>query len=206
MNSPQNILDIGTGTGLIALMLAQRTTNNTVTITALDIDKDAALQAEYNVSRSPYKNQVKVKHQDILNHNLDEADFDLIVCNPPYFINDLKTPDTKRNLARHSDSLDFAQLIKVASQLSSDNATFNLILPVTEAEHFLELCKSSEWRLNKRCNVSHSKFKKPFRSLLQLKKAPGNDKVVPQNLYIREEDNSYSQDYTRLCRDFYLKM
>lgn len=204
LNNPQSILDIGTGTGLIALMLAQRTAEYNTKIMAVDIDRDTANQALSNVNKSPFNSRIAVAHQDILHPDLNLPKFDVIVCNPPYFVDALKTPDEKRNLARHTDSLSFESLIEVSEKLASEDSTLNLILPVNEAELFLDLNKSSQWHLKSRCDVSHNASKLPFRSLLQFSRS--KIKTQYDTLFLRNFDHSYSDAFTQLAKDFYLKM
>ena len=104
----QRILDVGTGTGLIALMLAQR---STASLDAIDIDLDACLQARENIAKSPFANRIQVYQTSLSEYMPDEnIKYDLIVSNPPYFIDSLKCPDTKRNLARHTDTLSLPDL------------------------------------------------------------------------------------------------
>ena len=106
----QRILDVGTGTGLIALMLAQR---STAILDAIDIDSDACLQAQENIAKSPFANRIQVYQTSLSEYMPDEnIKYDLIVSNPPYFIDSLKCPDTKRNLARHTDTLSLPDLLR----------------------------------------------------------------------------------------------
>ena len=113
----QRILDIGTGTGLIALMMAQRFP--AAEVTAVEIDEQAAMQACENVAASPFADRVNVIHDDILRYAdaCAEGCFDAIVCNPPFFVNSLKNPDSKRALARHNDNLSFCQLFSIVHLL-----------------------------------------------------------------------------------------
>ncbi len=123
-NGGNHILDIGTGTGLIALMMAQR--NITSMVTAIDIDEGAIAQATKNVQNSIFKNQITVKCESVQEH---QGLYDSIVCNPPYFINSLSAPDQQRNIARHTDALTYAELMHSAYRLLSDDGEFSVIVP-----------------------------------------------------------------------------
>ena len=123
-----NVLDVGTGTGLIALMIAQRNTN--ATIDAIDIDEGCVMQAKRNVFESPFSNRVDVQKssfQDFAARN--DNKYDLIVSNPPYFHNSLKSPNLHRNYARHTDSLSFYEIISEGVSLLTESGCISLILP-----------------------------------------------------------------------------
>ena len=202
----QNLLDIGTGTGLIALMAAQRTTNTEATVTALDIDPDAAKQAKANFEQSPWTKRLSVFCQDVQTYLPATQLFDLILCNPPYFNDSLKAPDPKRRLARHTDSLSFHSLLEHASRLTTQSADFCLILPVNEGNRFIEHSQSTPWQLSALCKIRHNGSKPAFRYLMRFSKQTGVTEPAESELLIRTSDNHYSDEFTNLCRDFYLKM
>lgn len=120
----KRILDIGTGTGIIALMMAQRYPDSTVL--AIDIDEGAVRQASYNVGKSPYLHQIVIKKESVQEH---EGQYDSIVCNPPFFIDSLRAPDQQRNMARHTDTLSYAELMQAAYRLLSDEGEFSVVIP-----------------------------------------------------------------------------
>ena len=130
------ILDIGTGTGLIALMLAQRCPE--ASITAIDIDSEAVNQALENIQNSPWKERVEAYLQDIRTYQ-PQTLFDTIVSNPPYFINSLKCPDNQRNTARHTDTLDMHALLYQASQLLTPDGHFSIVLPAEQTNELVEV-------------------------------------------------------------------
>ena len=137
-SSPYRLLDIGTGSGLIALMLAQRLSsqspiaNNPYTIDAIDMDADAVNQANYNFEQSPWAKHLHA-HQTSLQDWQSQTKYNLIVSNPPYFQSSLKNPDQARATARHTDSLSYGELIRHAARLLADHCRIALILPA-EAE------------------------------------------------------------------------
>ena len=120
----RRILDIGTGTGLIALMMAQRNLDSLVT--AIDIDEGAVRQAKKNVENSYFRHQIIVKHEAVQQH---QGCYDAIVCNPPYFSDSLKAPDAQRNMARHTDTLSYAELMQAAYRLLDDEGEFSVVVP-----------------------------------------------------------------------------
>ena len=136
--SARNILDVGTGTGLISLMMAQRCNAQ---IRAVDIDADAVEQARGNVAASPWQDRIEVELQDIC-HFTSETLFDVIVSNPPYFTDSLKCPERQRNIARHTDLLDFDKLAESAARLLHSEGVFSVIIPADGKESFLDGCHS----------------------------------------------------------------
>lgn len=120
----KRILDIGTGTGLIALMMAQRNQNSLVT--AIDIDEGAIRQAAVNVENSCFRNQIVLRQEAVQEH---QGLYDAIVSNPPYFSDSLAAPDQHRNMARHTDTLSYADLMQAASRLLADDGEFSVIVP-----------------------------------------------------------------------------
>lgn len=128
-----SILDIGTGTGLIAIMAAQRSFGSK--ITAIDIDEDCVLQARENVSASPWHDRIEVIHSALLDFSPAQK-FDCIISNPPYFIDSQLSPDAARSTARHTATLPFDELVSGVKRLLADDGHFSLILPPPEMERF----------------------------------------------------------------------
>lgn len=195
-----SLLDIGTGTGLLALMCKQR--KPTLTITAVEIDHNAYKQASQNIARSPWPN-ITLKHQTIQRFNSD-APFDVIISNPPYFNHSLKGDNTARNMARHTDSLSFEELITAFKRLSHSQSRFNLILPSAEGIIFTELASKNGLYLNAHCQIKTTPNKPISRSLMTFSYQP--TQTNHSILCIRELNNAYTADYIALCKAFYLKM
>ncbi|MGZ5188348.1 MAG: tRNA1(Val) (adenine(37)-N6)-methyltransferase, partial [Kaistella sp.] len=147
VESAENILEIGTGTGLIALMIAQR--NTTAKITALDINEEAVTLADINFKNSPYKNRLRVLHCDFKNFESDEK-FDLIVSNPPYFE---ENPSEKDVMARQQTELSFRDLIKNASGNLSHAGRLSVIIPFASGDNFEEICLENQLFLTKRITI-----------------------------------------------------
>ena len=195
------ILDIGAGSGLISLMLAQRTAGANA-IDAIELDSVAAAQAASNVTNSPWPDAVQLIKGDILTYHSDKR-YRLIVSNPPFFQQALLPADKRRSQARHSDSLPFAQLLGKAAELLDEQGVFSVILPRPEAEYLLQLAKVQGWYLTQQCEVRSTAEKSVQRLLLNLSKLKQN--TVHSSLVIHQPDGGYSTKYKTLLRDFYLK-
>lgn len=201
LSHSHHILDIGTGTGLIALMLAQRCPE--ARITAIDIDRDAIGQAKENIQASPWKDRVKAELQDVCTYQ-EEGLFDTIVSNPPYFIDSLKCPDQQRNTARHADTLDAGRLLLKVSELLIHDGRFSIILPAEQAEELLSSAASLGLYPSRQTWVITRPGLSPKRILLELRKTPTT--FQPDELVIELERHVYSEDYIALTKEFYLKM
>lgn len=195
------ILDIGTGTGLIALMLAQR---SKAKIDAVEIDEQASLQAKENVARSDWKDSIL-----ILNTSFQEfctstnKKYDLIVSNPPYFQNSLFAPDKKRTDARHNSNLELEELLEGAIKLLSENGVFSLILPYVEGTMFILKASEKGMYCTRQTNVLPRPGREPKRLLLEFIKI--KKPLVEQEIIIElNKRHEYSDAYKNLTKDFYL--
>ena len=201
VNHSHRLLDIGTGTGLIALMLAQRCPQ--AHITAIEIDAEAAGQALENVQLSPWADRVEVILQDICAFST-EMRFDTIVSNPPYFIDSLKCPDNQRNTARHTDTLDAGRLLSSVSRLLSDNGQFSIILPAEQKDLLIQAASIHGLYLSRQTAVITRPGLAPKRILMEFQKTNGT--IQTDELIIELERHVYSEEYIALTKDFYLKM
>jgi len=195
----KNILDIGTGTGVIALMLAQRFPH--ARVDAVEIEEQAASAAAKNGAASAYASRFKVIHTAIENYQTPEK-YDLIVSNPPFFVNDLKNQEPKKGMARHTDLLFFEQMTQRVAALLRPKGSFWLILPVKQAQSTIEI--AADYGLKPAIIIHlHSDESKPeFRQIVCL-----NDSAVEteqQYLYIYEAQGVYTASYQALLRDFFL--
>lgn len=194
------ILDVGTGTGLIALMLAQRSQAN---IHAIDIEPEACKQAAENVAKSLWKGRMEVictSFQDFCkqtNHR-----YDLIVSNPPFFRNSLKTNDDGRNLARHSDTLSSEDLLMGVERLLTPQGRFCLILPYIESSLFLVDAALHNLYCVCKTYVKPAPHKNITRVLMELRRE--RSKLDEQNMIIQQEEGKYTADFTALTKDYYL--
>ena len=203
IKNAHSALDIGTGSGLIALMLAQR--NSQLNIHAIDIDTDAINQTKENILRSPFSTQITCE-QIPLDEFAKSTDvkYDLIVSNPPFFDKSLKSPDKQRTLARHTDSLLVEELIKKASKLLSNNGRLSIIYPYDYKENLILLAKENNLFISRITNVYPTPNSAPKRILMEL--VYNKTDLTEDNLIIEKERHIYSDEFSALAKDFYLKL
>lgn len=202
-NNPYNILDIGTGTGVIALMLAQR--SNAEQIDAIEIDDEAYEQATENFENSPWNDRLYCYHAG-LDEFVDEVEeeFDLIVSNPPFYTENYKSDNEQRDAARFEDSLPFDELVEAADFFLSDHGIFSLIVPFKEEDKIISLCKERSLFPLKITRVKGTPTTEIKRSLLafsRIEQTPLIDKLV-----IETARHHYTPEYIELTKDFYLKL
>ena len=203
-NNPYSILDIGTGTGIIALMLAQRSAAEQ--IDALEIDEDAYEQATDNFENSPWNDRLFCFHAG-LDEFVEEPEdeYDLIVSNPPFYSENYKSNNDQRDLARFQDAMPFEDLIEAAALLLSENGIFSVIIPFKEEENFLALAKEYEIYPIKITRVKGTPTTEIKRSLLAFSRNE-NPNFPIDELIIETARHIYTSEYTTLTKDFYLKM
>lgn len=197
----KHILDIGTGTGLIALMLAQR--NLKATIDVLDIDEGCVLQAKQNVAGSPFAERISVNQssfQEFAQHTGQK--YDLIVSNPPYFQNALKSPNLSRNQARHNDSLSFFDILSQGAPLLSDGGRIALVIPHEFKLTILNHAATVKLFATRITNVFPLPHKPAKRLLIEL--CTTERDCVEDDLIIELNRHQYSDEFKVLTREFYL--
>lgn len=192
-------LDIGTGSGLISLMLAQRAP--LAQISAVELDPAAATQAKFNFQQSPFASRLQLLKGDILTYQPAER-YALIVSNPPFFENALPAADPKRHQARHTASLPLPLLLAKAAELLTPDGSFALILPEAAAETFSHLAHQQGWFALASCQVQSRADKAPIRRLMQWQRQ--RCQAAKQQLVIHNDDGGYSAQYRQLLRDFYV--
>lgn len=197
-------LDIGTGTGVIAIMLAQKTK---ATIYGVEINKAAYEQAKNNMLMSPWANRLHAIHGDIQNvfHHLKPS-FDLIVSNPPYFSGGTQSPNPQKNAVRHTITLTHSNLLRICSQLISNTGKICIILPYQEAIKSMEAAKVFKLFCTKITYVKSRINKKPERLLLQFEKKAANLTKENELIIYTRNNRQYTWDYIQLTKDFYLNM
>jgi len=209
---PNSVLDIGAGTGVIALMLAQR--SNEETIDAIEIDENAYEQCVGNFENSPWSDRLFCYHAS-LEEFTDEIDYkyDLIISNPPFYSPTLASPSlpkgenimsNSRKIARFYDALPFEHLVESVSKLLSDEGKFSVIIPFKEEENFIELASNINLFPNRITRVKGSPTSEIKRSLMEFSFNKNDLKI--NELIIEVERHQYTQDYINLTKDFYLKM
>lgn len=190
------ILEIGTGTGLISLMLAQR--NLESTILAIDIDENAIHLAEENFRNSIFSERLKAGHQDFKNF-VSEEKYDLLVCNPPFYEENSSEKDI---LARQQVSLNFNELIENASKNLSEEGIFAVIIPAESAENFIKICSTHQLHLNRKINVFGIENGVLKRNILEFSFSQKTS--VEQNFTIEKGPRKYSEQYLELTAAFHV--
>ena len=203
-NNPFSVLDIGAGTGILSLMLAQR--SHAEQIDALEIDEDAYEQCVENFESSPWSDRLFCFHAG-LDEFIDEPEdeYDIIISNPPFYSEDYKTDNSQRDLARFQDAMPFEELIEATNLLLSENGIFAVIIPFKEEERFIDLCAEVELFPVKVTRVKGSHTTPIVRSLLAFKRYELSV-LTADELVIEINRHEYTDDYINLTKDFYLKM
>lgn len=200
-NNPTSILDIGTGSGLLTLMLAQRYPKTH--LTGIEKDSAAYQQAVENVKESIFAHQITITQGDFTQHNFRQR-FDAIISNPPFFVGSTSSGNTLRNEARATVGLTHIALVKQAAFLLNSNGSLAVILPKVEAENFIHLAKAEHLQLVKRCKVFGSLTSGDKRWMLQFIKNKAQHTLVEEELILRNSAGGRSNAYQNLCKDFYL--
>lgn len=202
-NNPFSILDIGAGTGLIALQLAQR--SSAAVIDAIEIDDDAYEQAVDNFENSPWSDRLFCYHAGLDEFVAEIEDkYDLIVSNPPFYTEDFKTKNTQRDTARFTDALPFEELLEGVSKLLEPSGTFCTIIPYKEYEDFINLAEANGLFPSKTCHVKGNPEADFKRSLLSFSFEKTENTM--EQLIIETTRHQYTEAYISLTKDFYLKL
>lgn len=204
-HAPQSVLDVGTGTGIIALMLAQR--SSAQLIDAVEIEENAFEQAVENFERSDWGDRLYCYHasfEEFAREMKDEESYDLIVTNPPFYTDQFSTGNPYRDQARFSDSLPLAQLLKGSTDLLSESGKLNLIIPFKEENSLLSLAKSHGLHPHRLTRVKGDLNSEVKRTLCEL--GFESKTCITDELVIETSRHHYTPEYIDLVRNFYLKM
>lgn len=204
-NNPFSVLDIGAGTGLISLMIAQR--SYAEQIDAVEIDENAYEECVENFENSPWNDRLFCYHaslDEFTEEMQDEISYDLIVSNPPFYSENYKSEITTRDLARFQDAMPFEELIKSACCLLSDIGVFATIIPYKEEKAFLNIARENQLFPFKITRVKGTPTSEIKRSLIAFSKS--EQKLLEDELIIEITRHNYTPEYTELTKDFYLKM
>ena len=193
------MLDVGTGSGLLALMAAQQ--NHELRIEAVEVEINAAQQAAENALASPWANRIKV-HHTALQSFVPAQPFDLIISNPPFFSSSLQGPAQNRNLARHQESLSFGELLSFATAHLSEKGELSVIYPFDLIEGIVQTAGDRGLYLIRRCDLQPRTGKAFSRSMLAFSREA--KQVQTETLVIRLESGAYSPEHDALTREFYL--
>lgn len=199
----QKILDIGTGTGLLSLMLAQKNAN--AIIDAVEIDEAAAMQAASNFQQSPWAHRLNIHHTSVQQYNGSNNQlYELIISNPPFYENDLKTNNAKRNIALHSNELNFEELSKAVIINLAPTGIFGVLLPCKRVDEFINLSMQKKLYLHKRIDIKQTTNHSFFRSILLLTHT--QEQALHSSICIKDEKENYSLEFKELLAPFYLKL
>lgn len=194
---PKHLLDIGTGTGVLALMCAQRFAFET--ITGLEISTEAFTDARTNSEHHPFPAAISVINQAVQEYQ-PAGTFDAIISNPPFFENSSKNPNEQKSLARHTESLSFTELLTAISRLLSDEGKAWIILPSGSKEHIMQLGREQNLFVSDLITL----FGKPKKSTRVILAFTKNQTVFSQSsLYIRDKNGKYTQEYKELTKEFH---
>jgi len=199
-NKNKRILDIGTGTGLIALMAAQRFPQ--ATIEAVEVDVTAANEAKSNFELSPWRERLILHHCRIQDFSSEDY-FNLIISNPPFFENSKRSGEETKDLARHTDQLAFTELIFAANNLLKEGGTFSVIIPAMHSEKFIRLSQAQGLYCNKICWVKPTATKEPKRAMMNFNKFKSSREEEELIIEVQGR-HDYSEEYVQLTEDFYL--
>jgi len=194
------LLDIGAGTGLISLMLAQCVEG--AQITAVEIDERSAVQANENVRASPWPNKIRVIASDIRDIE-STAKFDRIISNPPFYEGDLNGPDAQKNIAHHDASLPFEDLLMQIDRLISEEGVLYLLLPLKKLEKRIKLLAAMRFLVQKQTYLHHAEEHAPLRIFLELRRNPEGP-IQSDRINLMLPDGTYTDRTKQLLKDFYL--
>ena len=196
----RSILDVGTGTGLVAIMCAQR--NAQARVHGIDIVKDAATEAQQNMARTAWCDRLSAEHTDLRDYDPDVR-FDHIVSNPPFFLTTLQSPDATRAMARHADTLPYADLVSAAERLLVPGGRLSVVLPTECAATFRRVAFERLW-LSRITDVVTREGEAPKRTLMEFRLSAKPLMPCADSLTIQAKDGSYTEEYRRLTEEFYL--
>jgi tRNA1Val (adenine37-N6)-methyltransferase len=198
----QRVLDIGCGTGILSLMMAQKIP---ATIDAIEIDESAASQAMENVHQSKWNDQVSVQHISLQSFH-PATTYDLIISNPPFFENDLKSEDAMKNKAKHDLSLTIDEIIAFAVKNLSANGYLMLLLPYHRSNEVEQMAAQQNLYLSEKLYVKHAETHPYFRSILLLSTSKPTIDPVTSELLIYDSGKQYTPAFQALLADYYLKL
>lgn len=199
--NPDAALDVGTGTGLLSLMLAQQT--NTPILDAIELDAAAAVQASENFSGSPWSERLHLLEGNVLNYSFSRR-YSLVFTNPPFFEQSLLSPDHRINKARHESELDPGKLVQLADELLKPDGYFAILLPYNRSGVLSASARAHNWNLINRLDVCQTEKHPPFRSFFLFKKGAVTNALT--ELIRIKENGSYSDSFRHLLRPYYLHL
>jgi tRNA1Val (adenine37-N6)-methyltransferase len=201
LNQVKSILDIGTGSGLLALMLAQK---SDAAIDAIESDPDAAGQAIENIQLTPWSNRIRIIEGDVRDHQAPGG-YDFIITNPPFYESDLHSPENKKNRAKHDVSLTLDQLLAAINKNLKPYGAFSILLPYHRHDYFQSLARGAGFFLLRKLNVLQTPAHAPFRSICLFSYREPSA-VASEILIIKKADGNYSERLIEIMKDYYLDL
>ena len=198
LNGAKKILDVGTGTGLLSLMLAQKSDSR---IDSIELDHESAAQALENIAASPWSARIRLLEGNVLDYPLP-TDYDFVISNPPFFESDLRSPVEKKNKAKHNKTLTLDELIIVISQHLKITGTFSILLPYHRSDYFENLAMIQGFFLRQKLTLRQTPAHQPFRSIC-LFGFQKPDAMDSKELVIKNENGNYSSEFTEIMNDYY---
>jgi tRNA1Val (adenine37-N6)-methyltransferase len=198
LNGVKKILDIGTGTGLLSLMMAQK---SDAMIDAIEWDPESCKQAMDNIQNSPWQDRIRLLEGDARSYRYPGT-YDYIICNPPFFESGLRSPDPKKNNAKHDESMKLDELIDLIKLNLSLHGVFSILLPFYRTEYFEDLAALNGFYLLEKLIVRQTPVHPPFRSIC-LFGFEGNVQVHRSELTIKNQEGKYTEEFGRLLGDYY---
>ena len=195
----KNILDVGAGTGILTLMMAQRTSNSN--ITAVEIDSNSYHQANINIDNCKWNDRINLLHADA-KHLKTNDKYDLIICNPPYFSNSKQSIIISKNTARHQVELTFKDLLNIWEKIGDDDSDLACITPIIESEKFYKMVKNNGNYLAYYLEVRSNPNSHPKRAVMLFSKNKMD--TIQSELCIYNDEGGYSEAYINMTKDFYL--
>lgn len=203
ISNTNEILDIGSGSGIISLFMASRSKAN---VTAIEIDSESVIESKSNFISSKFSNRLNVIESDFNNYsNSTNAKYDLIVSNPPFFTNDLHSPDKRKSRTRHAEAFTFIQLCSGVSKILNQNGRFCVVIPYSQQQQFCKIAQENGLHPSKKLLIFPRRGVQPNRINIEFCKQ--NNKSIEQNFFImREENNKFSMQYHKTLGDYYLSI
>jgi len=204
IQTAKNILDIGSGTGLLSLMLAQQSAAH---ITAIEIEAGAFEQTKANFDLSPWKNRLDAIHSSIQDYasNNKQNLFDCIITNPPFYEGDLNSPDNAKNLASHSTALSWDNLAKSVASLLQGNGTWYVLVPTLKAYTMQKIASNYGLYLSEECLMYNDAKHLPIRAMLKFVKQK-EASIQRNKIVIKNADQSYTTEFTNYLKEYYLHL
>ncbi len=201
LGNSKSALDVGTGTGLLMLMLAQK---NNLKIDGIELDHPAFLQLRENLESSNWKNNLMALPGDARNFSFSKK-YDFIISNPPFFENDLPSPSLAKNQAKHDSTLTLAELVRIIDENLESQGSFGLLVPYHRMDWLIELCYSKNFFISEKLLIRQTPGHNHFRALLHFSRIK-KESVMSGELIIKDANDQYTESFTALMKDYYLHL